>query len=369
MNFINHVLKPMGMPLISAYFTLKGNTLINTAADDAAGAEAFGNWVLTPARYLLDGRRVTNLTIYPGNCQFAYIYTQTDPLPLELVKTVLGILSLGPVLAIGIPAKCLAALNPHVARRYEIIDAQSHPRYLPSHKPIPVCDGWFAPANPIPQFKLGDVGLPAKIQADLLNQQLNIHALSLIGKALNEANIPWWLDFGSLLGLYRAGRKIPWDEDIDCGIPQEFHDAAIAFLEAALPKEDYAVWDFSVATNRNSLIKVLVRKTGMLIDICHYNFNGDRNTMTYQFNCQNSWYIPEEGKKREPQTEHPVDMVFPLRRSTFESLEVFVPNNVEGYLKAKYGDNLAPCRVWSNQKQDYVKTVGHPYFLQSQYNY
>jgi len=43
--------------------------------------------------------------------------------------------------------------------------------------------------------------------------------LRLVSNKLNEHNIPWWLEGGSLLGCYREGRIIAWDDDIDIGFP------------------------------------------------------------------------------------------------------------------------------------------------------
>lgn len=37
-------------------------------------------------------------------------------------------------------------------------------------------------------------------------------------KALEEQEIPYWLDQGSLLGIIRDGKFLPWDHDIDLGV-------------------------------------------------------------------------------------------------------------------------------------------------------
>jgi hypothetical protein len=41
--------------------------------------------------------------------------------------------------------------------------------------------------------------------------------LPVIADLLQEAGIPYWLDWGTLLGAMRIGRMIPWDFDIDLG--------------------------------------------------------------------------------------------------------------------------------------------------------
>jgi phosphorylcholine metabolism protein LicD len=41
---------------------------------------------------------------------------------------------------------------------------------------------------------------------------------------LQKNNIPFWLDAGTLLGIYRDGDLISWDYDADIGIPAEYAD-------------------------------------------------------------------------------------------------------------------------------------------------
>lgn len=50
-----------------------------------------------------------------------------------------------------------------------------------------------------------------------------IGMLPYVAKLLEEHNIKYWLDWGTLLGAVRNGRMIPWDYDIDLGM---FHDDA-----------------------------------------------------------------------------------------------------------------------------------------------
>lgn len=42
-------------------------------------------------------------------------------------------------------------------------------------------------------------------------------AFELVAKKLNQHGIVWWLEFGSMLGAVREGKRIEWDEDYDIG--------------------------------------------------------------------------------------------------------------------------------------------------------
>ena len=53
---------------------------------------------------------------------------------------------------------------------------------------------------------------------------------------LQENNIPFWLEAGTLLGIYRDGDLIPWDYDADIGIPAEYVDDAVALRYKLFPR-------------------------------------------------------------------------------------------------------------------------------------
>lgn len=62
------------------------------------------------------------------------------------------------------------------------------------------------------------------------------HVVFTVGDALTEAGIPWWLDYGSLLGAFRnpqlkvplPGGMIPFDKDADCGFLASDWDRVLA---------------------------------------------------------------------------------------------------------------------------------------------
>ncbi len=52
---------------------------------------------------------------------------------------------------------------------------------------------------------------------------------------LQENNIPFWLEAGTLLGIYRDGDLISWDYDADISIPAEYSDKVAALRYKFLP--------------------------------------------------------------------------------------------------------------------------------------
>lgn len=53
---------------------------------------------------------------------------------------------------------------------------------------------------------------------------------------LQKNNIPFWLDAGTLLGIYRDGDLIPWDYDADISIPAEYADKAATLRYKFFPR-------------------------------------------------------------------------------------------------------------------------------------
>lgn len=64
-------------------------------------------------------------------------------------------------------------------------------------------------------------------------QLRQLHILEEIDKVCKKNKIEYWLDKGTLLGAYRHGGFIPWDDGLDIGMKQ---DQLKKFLKAA-PKE------------------------------------------------------------------------------------------------------------------------------------
>lgn len=52
-------------------------------------------------------------------------------------------------------------------------------------------------------------------------QLMSIEALNFVKNVCEKHGISWWLDFGNLLGAFRHGKFIPWDEDMDIGMMRE----------------------------------------------------------------------------------------------------------------------------------------------------
>ena len=57
----------------------------------------------------------------------------------------------------------------------------------------------------------------------------------VVNKICDKHDIPLFMIAGTMLGAVRHGGFIPWDDDMDFGVPVEYYDCVIALLEKELP--------------------------------------------------------------------------------------------------------------------------------------
>jgi hypothetical protein len=104
----------------------------------------------------------------------------------------------------------------------------------------------------------------------------NLHQVEICHKMLydiraifEEAKIPFWLIFGTVLGIYRNGCLLPYDGDIDIGIMSEDFDRVLS-LESkfmALGYEELGLCGRGF---------IVLCKEGEHTDICSFEKKGDK---------------------------------------------------------------------------------------------
>jgi len=58
-----------------------------------------------------------------------------------------------------------------------------------------------------------------------------------IDKICRKHNIPYWIEYGTLLGAVRHGGFIPWDDDLDIAMMKEDYDRFLAIAPHELPEQ------------------------------------------------------------------------------------------------------------------------------------
>ncbi len=352
--FVN-TLTRLFLPLVYSYFALSSSLFLNMSDSQSTGLAKVADVLFVPSHYLFAGQQAHQAEngLWEWSPRFQY---KDSFWP----KTVASAIALPPSLILGSLAKWVSFLSPTASQRYASmkeawISTQATP-HLDLYRTIGLGD----PTTP---FK--SEGLARRPGAEN-HMSSGKECLKEIGDLLNQAGIPWWIDCGTCLGTYRYGGIIPWDEDIDIAILSVDSENVRRALNA-LDGAKYAVQDWSGRGLPHTLFKVFVKETQAMIDVYHFDVDLEAKELKFILSLEDSLFFPEWWKVRERRFKEPVPFatVFPLRKTTFDGVEVFIPQNPKKYLQRYYGENLAPAKIYDPEKDEYVKDLSHEYWQRS----
>ncbi|MEQ6122443.1 LicD family protein [Reichenbachiella sp. MALMAid0571] len=146
------------------------------------------------------------------------------------------------------------------------------------------------------------------------------HAYQVTNNHLQQLNIDYWLDYGTLLGYYREKDILAFDLDIDFGIPECFY-SKIWESRHSLPK-GFVMYDSSY---RHRGPKLYIQYKGFKIDLYFYE---DKNEMLANYEITK---YPCEVKPLSK------EITFPLKKVAFLEASTLVPNQPKAYLEHYYG--------------------------------
>jgi hypothetical protein len=342
------------VPLVCSYFACTSNAFLNVSCKESVYLEKLGNTLLAPCHYLFVGQEAEKNG--KGDWVFADRFNyQSNFVP----KTIVSILAAVPSFGAGVCVKALALLTPGGWAHQKELTSAIQATWTESNLAKYVAYGINVETPHDWLQSQGHVRRPG----DEKNLQQEKEAMKTIAALFEKAHIPWWVDCGTLLGTFRYGGVIPWDEDIDIAVLIDDFDNVKRVLNQLDPK-DFFVHDWSTREHPKSSIKVYSKKSGTYIDIYHFKIHPEARQIQYVLALENGFFFPEWWKIRERRFTSPVafDTVFPLKKAYFDGLVVNVPQDTEKYLQRYYGENLAPAKVFDPVTNQYEKDLTHPYW-------
>ncbi|KAI9351079.1 LicD family-domain-containing protein [Zopfochytrium polystomum] len=221
-----------------------------------------------------------------------------------------------------------------------------HPRYNPNAPAPPPPPNQPAPAAGPPPPSVSES------LADLIGAWSRFTA---------SAGITSWLAHGTLLGWYWAGVPLPWDDDIDLQMTLRDLDTLAASYDRTSFENRYLIEVNPHRTNRwRDLFNIIDARfidtvSGRFLDITALASSADPNVAA-------ELKDGERGLKLWCKSQHIYDFVelFPLRRSTFEGADVWVPFDVKAVLVSEYGNKSISLTEFHGHKYDASKKRWEP---------
>ncbi len=171
-----------------------------------------------------------------------------------------------------------------------------------------------------------------------------------VTQVLKNNEIPYWLEGGTLLGVIRENRLLPWDNDMDISIRFEDVDRLMSILWKVNLKyylyrfKTFKQDDFPFHKGDVRIVKIFNRK--WIFD------KGDLSLDIFikkRVDDQRFWYV---GVKRYTKKSVPARFYDDLTEIKFGKKNVSVPRDYEGYLTYRYGDWRTPVKEWDFSRDD-----------------
>ncbi|MCP5504825.1 MAG: LicD family protein [Chlamydiales bacterium] len=347
----------IGMILVSFYHVYYQSPFFNTAFEDARGIERIGNFFLIPSQYLCEGKVVS----YDQETDSFETYQRFEYETHKRFFTPIALTFFTPGTLLGAACKGLSFLSPKVKEKHQKFKGEILQQEVSSNN-----DHYLDIGIEVNDWMEGELfisqGYKRKPGAEN-NLKEDKDCLREIAKILHAQQIPFWVDCGTCIGVYRHGGVIPWDNDLDLSVLVDDFQNVMTALKKLDPKK-FVVQDWSSRSRPGSYIRVYVKKNRNHIDIYMNDIDPEEKTITYIIAHENSHFMAEGWKERErtQKTPIPFDVIFPLRKGEFDGIAVPVPNQAARFLTYKYGPNLNPPRIYNEETGEYEKDLSHPYW-------
>jgi len=169
-----------------------------------------------------------------------------------------------------------------------------------------------------------------------------------IAKHLESCDIQYWLEGGTLLGIRREGRLLPWDNDVDLSLMVDQYPKLDAFYDL-LKKSGYRVRTrfFKIDSpyfKKGDLRMIKIRerrffgsiKGSVCLDIF----------IKYPQKDNSYWKIANKTKFV------PSKFYKSFKKIRFKSHEYAIPELTDDYLTYRYGDWQTPIKDWNTHTDD-----------------
>lgn len=187
-------------------------------------------------------------------------------------------------------------------------------------------------------------------------KKFGVPALNKLCNIFEEENIEYWADFGTLLGIYREGKFLAHDFDIDMGVMKTSYSK---LLEEKLQQNSFKkLKEYYI---NEELVEQTWTWNGVLIDIFYYGIKDDK-VYAYEFYTKGEVVkVKRDDNTFECTNLDALKMYLPYLKTkiiTFNGFSIRVPEDEDKYLRAVYGDGyMVPDKNWTSDSMDNIEKL------------
>ncbi len=179
------------------------------------------------------------------------------------------------------------------------------------------------------------------------NGRIALKMLEDIHSVLNKNHIEFWLESGTLLGVVRENRLLPWDNDIDIAVKEEYLDQLLVAL-SEISSLGYRVRTKEFEKDSTPFKKGITR----IVKIRNNRFFFFRGNITLDIyikfrNDDKYFYQCGQAKKGTNASYYETFTEVQFHSKTYK-----IPNNHEKYLSNKYGNWQVVDKTWNAFEDD-----------------
>jgi len=192
--------------------------------------------------------------------------------------------------------------------------------------------------------------MPGKFKLTGKYAEIAKKMLKQISSVLEQEKIPYLLEAGTLLGIVRENRLLPWDNDVDLTIVRQYEKQLLSSLIK------FRLLGYRVRVKRyNRDLKYFHKGEVRIIKIKHLTlpfFKTDVTVDIFLKRLIGEDYYWTVGIKKPVLKSVPRRFYENLTEIDFEGKKYSVPTDYKGYLTEHYGDWKIPVKEWNFKFDD-----------------